>query len=128
MLLQLNFDYIWCVAPSTGSARVVSFFSILKLCVWVLGASDGKESACNAGGPGMILGFERSSGGGTGYPLQYSCLENSMDRGSWQAVVHGATESDTAEQLPLSLLFQRLYRRVFNCMCARLIFACLYFY
>ena len=98
MLLQLNFDYIWCVAPSTGSPRVVPFFfffSILKLCVWVLGTSDGKESACNAGDLGMILGLERSSGGGTGCPLQYSRLENSMDRGSWQAIVHGATKSHT---------------------------------
>ena len=47
--------------------------------------SDSKESACNAGD----LGLERSSGEGNGYPLQYSGLENSMDRGSWWATVHG---------------------------------------
>ena len=53
------------------------------------GGSDGKESACNAGDPSSIPGSERSSGEGNGYPLQYSCLENSMDRGGWQATVHG---------------------------------------
>ena len=53
------------------------------------GGSDGKESACNVGDPGWIPGSGRCSGEGTGYPLQYSCLENSMDRGAWQATVHG---------------------------------------
>ena len=43
------------------------------------------------------LGWEDSSGKGNGYPLQYSCLENSMDRGAWQATVHGITESDRNE-------------------------------
>ena len=46
-------------------------------------SSDGKESACNAGDPGSIPGSGRSPGEGNGYPLQYSCLENSMDRGAW---------------------------------------------
>ena len=50
--------------------------------------SDGKESACNAGDLGSIPGLERSPGEGNGYPLQYSCLENSMERGAWQATVH----------------------------------------
>jgi len=44
------------------------------------GGSDGKESACNAGDQGSIPGFERFPEEGNGYPLQYSCLENSMDR------------------------------------------------
>ena len=47
------------------------------------------ESACNAGDLGSILGLGRSSGEGNGNPLQYSCLENPIDRGSWQAAVHG---------------------------------------
>ena len=59
------------------------------------GGSDGKESACNAGDPGSIPGAGRSSGEGNGYPLQYSCLENSVDRGAWQATVHGVVESQT---------------------------------
>ena len=49
------------------------------------GGSAGKESVCNAGGLGLIPGLGRSAGEGNGNPLQYSCLENPMDRGSWQA-------------------------------------------
>ena len=48
------------------------------------GRSDNKESACNAGDPGSIPGSGRSPGEGNGYPLQHSCLRNSMDRGPWQ--------------------------------------------
>ena len=51
------------------------------------GGSDGKESACDAGDLGLILASGRSPGEGNGYPLQYSCLENSMDRGAWKAAV-----------------------------------------
>ena len=57
------------------------------------GGSDGKKSACNVGDPGSILGSGRSPGGGNGNPLQYSCLENPMDRGAWQATVLGISES-----------------------------------
>ena len=46
------------------------------------GGSDGKGSDCNAGDPGLITGSGRSPGEGNGYPLQYSCLEKSMDRGA----------------------------------------------
>ena len=55
----------------------------------------GKKSTCNAGGAGVIAGLGRSPGGGYGNPLQYSCLENSMDRGAWQATVHGVAKSQT---------------------------------
>ena len=55
----------------------------------VSGRSDGKESACNAGDPGSIPGSKRSPGEGNGIPLQYSCLDNSMDRGAWWATVQG---------------------------------------
>ena len=48
-----------------------------------------KESACNAGNPGLIPGSERSPGDGNGNPFPYSCLENPMDRGAWQATVLG---------------------------------------
>ena len=57
------------------------------------GGSDDKESICNAGDLGSVPRLERSSGEGNGYPLQYSCLENSMDRGAWWATVHGVTKS-----------------------------------
>ena len=59
------------------------------------GGSDSKVSAHNAGDPGSIPGFGRSPGEGNGNPLQYSCLENSMDRGAWWATVHGVTKSQT---------------------------------
>ena len=51
--------------------------------------SDSKESVCSAGHPGLIPGLGRSLGEGNGNTLQYSCLGNSMDRGAWQAIVHG---------------------------------------
>ena len=60
--------------------------------------SDGKESACNARDLGSVLGLGRSPGEGNA--LQYSCLENSMDRGGWWAVAH--QQLDTTEQLTLS--------------------------
>ena len=59
------------------------------------GGSDGKESPCNAGDPGSIPGSGRSPGEGNGNPPKYSCLENSVDRESWQATVHGVTKSLT---------------------------------
>ena len=62
------------------------------------GGSDGKESARNARDPDLVLGSGRSPGKGNGYPLYYSCLENSMDRRSWWATVYGVTELDTIGQ------------------------------
>ena len=59
------------------------------------GGSDGKESAFNAGDLGSIPGLGRSPGGRHGNPLQYSYLENPMDRGDWQATVHGVEMSQT---------------------------------
>ena len=53
--------------------------------------SDSRESACNAGDPGL----KRSPGEGNGSPLQYCCLENSVDRGVWWTTVHGVAESQT---------------------------------
>ena len=52
-------------------------------------SSVAKESACNAGDPGLIPGLGRSPGEGNDNPLQYSCLENQMDKGAWWATVHG---------------------------------------
>ena len=64
------------------------------------GGSDGKASAYNAGYLGLFPGLGRSPGDGNGNSLQYSCLENSMDRGAWRATVHGVPkEWDTTEHI-----------------------------
>ena len=65
------------------------------LCLGIPGGSDGKESACNVGDLGLNPGLGRSPGGRHGNPLQYSCLENPMDRGVWWATVHRVAESPT---------------------------------
>ena len=59
--------------------------------------SDGKESACNTGDLGSIPGLGRSPREGNGNLLQFSCLENPMDRGTWWATVHAVTELDMTE-------------------------------
>ena len=67
----------------------------LCCCKGFPGDSDGKASACNAEDLGSIPGLGRSPGEGNGTPLQYSCLENPMDRGAWWAAVHGVARSRT---------------------------------
>ena len=70
-------------------------------------SSVGKESACNAGDPGLIPGLERSPGEGNGNPLQYSCLENPMDKRTWWATVH-----KVAKELDMT----KLQQIDFNCI------------
>ena len=60
---------------------------------YLVGSHCKKKSACNAGDPGLITGSGRSPGEGNGYPLQYFCLENPMDRGAWQATAHGVAKN-----------------------------------
>ena len=70
------------------------------MCLGFPGGSVGKESACNVGDTGdvgSVLGLGRSPRGGHGNPLQYSCLENPMDRGTWWATVRGRKELDMTE-------------------------------
>ena len=70
---------------------------MFPLSVYFPGGSDGNEPACSAGDPGLIPGSGRSPGEGNGNLLQYSCLENPMDRRAWQATFHGVTKSQTTE-------------------------------
>ena len=83
--------------PSSGIAGSYgsSISSFLRNLWSFSGGSDGKVSAHNEGDPGLIPGLERPPGEGNGNPLQYSCLENSMDGGAWWATVHGVTKSWT---------------------------------
>ena len=72
--------------------------------------TDGKESACNIGEPGLIPGSGRSPGGGHGNPLQYFCLENPMDRGVWRATVQRVSKSRTwLKQLHASFIYYILF-------------------
>ena len=70
-------------------------FWLISESQWSPGGSDGKASARSVGNSGSIPGSGRSPGEGNGNPLQYSCLENSMDGGAWWAAVHGVTKSCT---------------------------------
>ena len=70
---------------------------IFNIPIGVSLSSASKESVCSAREMDLIPGSGRSPGEGNGYPLQYSCLENSMDRGAWWAVVHGVTELGTTK-------------------------------
>ena len=86
--------------PSGKCVCVCVYCVCVDMCVYVCmicvclggfpGGSDNKESACNEGDLGSIPRLGRSPGERNGNPLQYSCLENSMDRGAWQATVHGS--------------------------------------
>ena len=69
-----------------GEDHVSDHFTFVKLCMSMKfsGGSDGKESTCNVGDRDSIPGLARSPGGGHGNPLQYSCLENPVDRGAWR--------------------------------------------
>ena len=85
----------------SGSCSYQALSHLQSSCITSMGfpgGSVGKESTCNAGAArdsGLIPGSGRSPGGGRGNPLRYSCLENPMDRGAWQATVHGVTKSRT---------------------------------
>ena len=81
-----------------GQTAAVALKRVLLGAVGFPYSSVGKELACNSGDPGLIPRSGRFPGDGNGNPLQYSCLENPMDRGAWWATVYGASkESDMTE-------------------------------
>ena len=75
----------------------------IHLCDLLPGGTVVKNLPASAGDTGSIPGLGRSPGEGNGNPLQYSCLENPMERGAWQAIVQGVTNSDTTEQLSMHI-------------------------
>ena len=81
--------------PCSGPPDSGAWFSALAFIRASLVAQLVKESACNAGDLGLIPGLGRSPGEGNGYPVQYSGLEISMDRGAWRAIVLGVGKSQT---------------------------------
>ena len=92
----------WSVVHGIAKSRKrLTFTSLQYENMGFPGGSDSKESAYNAGDLGSIPGWGRSPGEGNGNPLQYSCLENSTDRGAWWATVHGVAELDTTERVTL---------------------------
>ena len=89
---------MWYIPLELGAQNIEAFVALLGF----PGGSDGQESAYIAGDLGSILGLKRSTGEGNGYTLQYSCLENAMDRGAWQ--VWGRKESDLTERVLIELM------------------------
>ena len=87
-------SHCFLISPTVSNCLQLSLecgYLMVGLSWWF----SGKDSACNAGDVGSVLGLGRSPGEGNGNPLQYSCLENPMDRGAWQGTVHGVEkESD----------------------------------
>ena len=93
------------------STWLISRHKMYLVFIWCFpGSAHGKESACNVGGPGSILGSGRSPGVGNVNLFQCSCLENSMDRGALWATVHGVTKSWTWHRLSThNLLITKMY-------------------
>ena len=100
------YEHHQCLVEGLGHCRLywqpgLFFFSCLcakrQMRMGFPGGSAGKEFACNAGDLGLIPGLGRFPGEGNGNPLQYSCLENSMDWRAWWAAVHGVAEAGMIE-------------------------------
>ena len=86
----------WATVHGVAKSRtLLSDFTFTWLSWASLVAQKSKTSVCSAGDPGSIPGLGRSPGEGNGSPLQYSCLENSMDGGAWWVTVHGVAKSRT---------------------------------
>ena len=94
----------------------ISFLLFFTLVLCLVGFSAGSEFACNVGDPGSIPGLGRSPGGGHDNPLQYSCLENPMDRKAWWATISGVTRvsHDLAAKPSTTTVFQFSHSVVSN--------------
>ena len=84
-----------CVTEKAHANSKLLIYPFLPLLLGFPGDSGLKTLPANAGDMGLSLGLGRSSGEGNGHPLQYSCLENSVDRGAWWATVHGVAKRQT---------------------------------
>ena len=85
----------WFWISLTHNCALDRIEKVIKYSQGFSGGSHSKESACIVGDPGSTPGLGRSPGEGNGNLLQYSCLENPMDRGAWQSIVHAVTKSQT---------------------------------
>ena len=97
VILPIEEEWVKFILIYIGN-QFTTFVAVMVYTIWSRDfpcGSDSKESACSAGEQGSISGLGRSSIQGNGNLLQYSCLENSMDRGAWRATVHGVTKSQT---------------------------------
>ena len=94
--LAVNFILLFCFITS----------GIYVITRWLSG-KDPPANAGEAGDTGLILGLGRSPGEGNGNPLQYSCLVNPVDRGDWQATVHGVAKSQTRLSMQWNINFTR---------------------
>ena len=111
-LCRIKYRWLNC----KRSYKVAYYLSLL---LGFPGSSDSKEPACNVEDPGLIPGSGRPPGEGNGNPLQYSCLENPMDRGAWWATVHGVAKSwaQLSDNTHTSLLLNASYPRGdLNCL------------
>ena len=96
-----SFSRFFCQGFFQGPSQEILVSKIQDLCLYLSehlgspGGSDDKEFACNSRDLGSVPESGRSPGEGKGNPLQYSCLENSIDRGAWQAIVHEVSKSQT---------------------------------
>ena len=101
--IYLHISKQWAYAVILDSSVVYVIHSPPTVVLGLPCTSDSKESACNVGDVSLIPGLGRAPREEKGYPLQYSCLESSMDRGGWWVTFHGVTELDTTEWLTLKL-------------------------
>ena len=93
-LLPVTFSTIYIIILKEWDKLLRVHLTLVRRCGGS-GSSEGKESSSNAGDLGLIPESGRSPGEGNGYPFQYTCLENSMDRGAWWATAHGVAKSWT---------------------------------